>query len=55
MKCYVSGIYKTMVIDLAELVIDLGDFSEHVGKQIDGFEGAHGGYGIGKKMSRKKL
>ena len=28
--------------------LGMGDFNEHVGKQIDGFEGVHGGYGIGK-------
>ena len=35
-----------------EVVIGLGDFNEHVGRRIDGFEGVHGGCGIGKKMLR---
>ena len=33
----------------AEVVLGLGDLKEHVGRRIDGFEGAHGGYGIGKR------
>ena len=34
----------------------MGDFNGHVGGQIDGFEGVHGGYGIGKrKVEGKRL
>ena len=33
----------------SEVVLDLGDFNGHVGRRIDGFEGVHGGYGIGKR------
>ena len=32
-----------------KVVLGLGDFNGHVGGQIDGFEGVHGGYEIGKK------
>ena len=32
-----------------EVVLGLGDFNGHVGKRIDGFDGVHGGYEIGKK------
>ena len=33
----------------SEMVLGLGDFNGHVGRQIHGFEGVHGGYGIGKR------
>ena len=32
-----------------EVVLGLGDFNGQVGRRIDGFEGVHGGYGIGKR------
>ena len=32
-----------------EMVLGLGDFNGHVGKCSEGFEGIHGGYGIGKR------
>ena len=32
-----------------DLVMCLGDFSEHVGRHIDGFGGVHGGYDIGQR------
>ena len=28
--------------------MSLGDFKRHVGRHIDGFDGVHGGYGVGK-------
>ena len=34
--------------NISEVVFGMGDFNEHVGRWIDGFEGVHGGYGIGK-------
>ena len=37
-----------------EVVLGLGDFNRHVGRQIDGFEGVHGGYGIGKRNVEEK-
>ena len=27
----------------------LDDFNEHVGRHIDGFDGVHGGYGVGQR------
>ena len=33
-----------------EVVLHLGDFNRHVGRQIDGFKGVYGGYGIGKML-----
>ena len=34
----------------------MGDFNGHVGGRIDGFEGVHGEYGIGKrKVEGKRL
>ena len=32
-----------------EVLICLGDFNGHIGKEVDGFEGVHGGFGIGKR------
>ena len=32
-----------------EVVFELGDFNGHVGEEIEGFEGVHGGNGIGKR------
>ena len=37
-----------------EVVLGLGDFNEHVWRQIDGFEGVHGGYGIGKRNAKRR-
>ena len=33
-----------------ELVFGLGDFNGHVGKFVNGFEGVHGGYGVGREI-----
>ena len=38
-----------------ELVLGLGDFNGHVGKRAKGFEGIHGGYGIGKRNAERRL
>ena len=39
-----------------EVVLHLGDFNGHVGRQIDGFKGVYGGYGIGKRnVERRRL
>ena len=32
-----------------EVVFDMGDFNEHVGRRIDGFEGVYDGQGFGKR------
>ena len=31
------------------LVISLGDFNRHIGRHIDGFDGVHGGHGVGHR------
>ena len=33
----------------SEVVLGKGNFNRHVERQINGFEGVHGGYGIGKR------
>ena len=33
----------------SEIIVSLGGFNEHVGKCTEGFEGVHGGNGIGKR------
>ena len=38
-----------------ELVLGLGDFNGHVGKCVEGFEGIHGGYGIGKRNAEGRM
>ena len=38
-----------------EILIYLGDFNGHIGKEVDGFEGVHGGFGIGKKNLEGRL
>ena len=32
-----------------EVLICLGDFNGHIGKEVDGFEGVHGSFEIGKR------
>ena len=34
---------------MGELVLGMGNFNGHVGKQIEGYEGVHGGNGIGER------
>ena len=38
-----------------ELVLGLKDFNGHVGKCAEGFEGIHGGYGIGKRNAEGRM
>ena len=38
-----------------ELVLGLGDFNGHVGRLIEGFEGVHGGNGIGERNAEGRL
>ena len=38
-----------------EVLICLGDFNEHIGKEVNGFEGVHGGFGIGKRNVEGRL
>ena len=35
--------------------MELGDFSGHVGKLAEGFEGIHGGCGIGKRNAEGRM
>ena len=32
-----------------DLVMCLGDFNGHVGRNIDGYDGVHGGCGVGRR------
>ena len=32
-----------------DLAICLGDINGYIGRHIDGFDGVHGGYGIGQR------
>ena len=32
-----------------DLVMYLGDINGHIGRHIDGFNGVHGGFGVGQK------
>ena len=36
-------------IDAGERLLICGDMNGHVGADVDGFEGVHGGYGFGKR------
>ena len=36
------------------IIVTLGNFNEHVGKYVEGFEAVHGGMALGKKCRRKK-
>ena len=36
------------------IIVTLGNFNEHVGKYVEGFEAVHGGNGIGKKVQKEK-
>lgn len=41
--------------NVGELVLGLGDFNGHVGKRIEGYEGVHGGYGIGERNMEGRM
>ena len=38
-----------------EVLICLGDFNGHIGKEVNGFEGVHGGFGTGKRNLEDRL
>ena len=40
---------------MGELVLDMGDFNGHVDKRIEGYEGVHGGNGIGERNVEGKM
>ena len=37
----------------SEIIVYLGDFNGHVGKYAEGFEGVHGGNGVGKRNAEE--
>ena len=37
------------------MVFGSGDFNGHVGKEIEGFEGVHGGNGIGQRNAEGRM
>ena len=39
----------------SEVVFGLGDLNGQVGEEIEGFEGVHGGNGIGKRNAEKRM
>ena len=39
----------------SEIIVSLGDFNGHVGKCAEGFEGVHGGNGVGKRNAEGRL
>ena len=39
----------------SDMVLGLGDFNGHVGKKSEGFEGVHGGYGIGERNKEGRM
>ena len=39
----------------SEVVFGLGDFNGHVGEEIEGFEGVHGGNGIGQRNAKGRM
>ena len=40
---------------VGKLVLGMGDFTEHNGKRIEGYEGVHGGNGIGERNVEGKM
>ena len=40
---------------MSELIIGMGDLNGHVGRNSDGFQGAHGGFSIGKRNQEGKM
>ena len=45
MTLQVTGILQNP----GEMIFSLEDFNKHIGRRIVGFEGVHGGYGIGER------
>ena len=41
--------------NLSEVAFGLGDFNEHVGEEIEGFEGVYGGNEIGKRNAEGRM
>ena len=54
-KFYDEMAYEWSICNKNELVFGLGDFNGHIGKNIDGFEGVHGGNGFGERNSEGRM
>ena len=54
-KFYKEMARRCEVENANEVLICLGDFNGHIGKEVDGFEGVHGGFGIGKRNLEGRL
>ena len=37
------------IVQVTYLLMSLGHFDGHTGRNIDGFDGVHGGYGVGQR------
>ena len=48
-KFYEEMVRGCEVENASKVLICLGDFNGHIGKEVEGFEGVHGGFGIGKR------
>ena len=40
---------------MSEMIIGMGDVSGHVGRNIDAFQGVHGGFSIGERNKEGKM
>ena len=54
-RFYAEMARKWSMANANELVLGLGEFNGHVGKCAEGFEGVHGGYGIGKRNAQGRM
>ena len=55
-ECFYDGLRSEWDLhSVGELVLGMGDFNEHVGKRIKGYEGMHGGNGIGERNVEGKM
>ena len=48
-------VHKWDMKDTKELTMGIGDFNDYVGKKVDGFEGVHGGNGIGEQNLKDRM
>ena len=54
-KFYEEMSRECVVINSNEVLISLRDFNEHIGKEVDGFEGVYWGFRISKKNVEGRL
>ena len=54
-KFYEEMAKKCEVENENYVLICLGDFNGHIGKEVDGFEGVHGGFRKGKRNVEGRL